>query len=107
MVTCLTKHDTGVLVLLMQLPASSLRRLLYLKHCRISNWKLQTFMFRFRSLDARYAGPTVYKGIKGNIYSADFGDMANDPDLKCFCTTPKSCLKRGVHDLRRCTGKSH
>jgi hypothetical protein len=64
-------------------------------------------MFRFRSLDARYAGPTVYKGIKGNIYSADFGDMANDPDLKCFCTTPKSCLKRGVHDLRRCTGKSH
>ncbi|PNF38578.1 hypothetical protein B7P43_G03985 [Cryptotermes secundus] len=56
------------------------------------------------SLNARYVGPTVYKGIKGNIYSADFGDMSNNPDLKCFCTTPKSCLKRGVHDLTRCTG---
>ena len=49
-------------------------------------------------------GPTVYKGIKGRIYSADFGDMSNDPELGYFCTTPKSCLKRGVHDLTRCTG---
>jgi hypothetical protein len=49
----------------------------------------------------------VFKGIKGRIYSADFGDMSNDPDLNCFCTTPKSCLKRGVHDLTRCTGMCH
>jgi hypothetical protein len=54
-----------------------------------------------------YVGPTVFKGIKGRIYSADFGDMSNDPDLKCFCTTPKSCLKRGVHDLTKCAGPSH
>jgi hypothetical protein len=68
--------------------------------------KLWIFTFIFRSLNARYVGPTVYKGIKGNKYSADFGDVSNDLDLKCFCTTPKSCLKRGVHDLTRCTGKS-
>jgi hypothetical protein len=49
----------------------------------------------------------MFKGVKGRIYSVDFGDMSNDPDLKCFCTTPKSCLKRGVHDLTRCAGTYH
>ncbi|KDR22466.1 Lysosome membrane protein 2, partial [Zootermopsis nevadensis] len=67
--------------------------------------KIESFLPELcRSLNVLYAGPTVFKGLKGRIYSADFGDMSNDPDLKCFCTTPKSCLKRGVHDLTRCTG---
>ncbi|KAJ9589996.1 hypothetical protein L9F63_016888, partial [Diploptera punctata] len=57
-----------------------------------------------RSLMVNYKDKTEYKGIKGNIYTADFGDPDNNPELKCFCTTPKTCLKRGVHDLTRCAG---
>jgi hypothetical protein len=48
----------------------------------------------------------MYKGIHSFRYSADFGDMSTDPELKCFCTTPDTCMKKGVHDLTRCSGKT-
>jgi hypothetical protein len=54
---------------------------------------------------AYYTGRIRYKGIEAYTYSADFGDMSQDPDLTCFCTTPDTCLKKGVHDLTNCVGK--
>ncbi|KAJ4446790.1 hypothetical protein ANN_13488, partial [Periplaneta americana] len=57
-----------------------------------------------RAMDAIYVGPIVFKGIRARIFSVDFGDMSSDPELKCYCATPKTCVKRGVHDLTRCVG---
>jgi hypothetical protein len=59
-----------------------------------------------RSIGAVYKESVVYKGIHSFRYSADFGDMSTDPELKCFCATPETCMKKGVHDLTRCSGKA-
>lgn len=60
----------------------------------------------YRSIGAEYKESIVYKGIHSFSYSAGFGDMSTDPELKCFCTTPDTCMKKGVHDLTRCAGKT-
>lgn len=57
-----------------------------------------------RSIGAEYKESIVYKGIHSYSYGADFGDMSSDPQLKCFCTTPTTCMKKGIHDLTRCSG---
>lgn len=28
--------------------------------------------------------------------------MSKDPELKCFCKTPETCLKKGLFDLFNC-----
>ena len=62
--------------------------------------------FTYRSIGAVYKESIVYKGIQSYSYSADFGDMSSDPELKCFCTTPTTCMKKGIHDLTRCSGNT-
>lgn len=57
-----------------------------------------------RSLEVKYVGPKDYKGIHGYHFVADLGDMSTDPDLKCFCPTNDTCLKRGAFDVTKCTG---
>ncbi|KAJ9589995.1 hypothetical protein L9F63_016887, partial [Diploptera punctata] len=57
-----------------------------------------------RSIAADFKEEVMYKGIKGFKFAAGFGDMSTDPALKCFCTTPETCWKRGLHDLTRCLG---
>ncbi|PNF38576.1 Sensory neuron membrane protein 1 [Cryptotermes secundus] len=57
-----------------------------------------------RAAVAEYQYATTYSGIRSYKYSGHFGDISADPDLKCHCTTPSTCLKRGVHDISRCTG---
>jgi len=61
--------------------------------------------FILRSIAAYYTRHTTYKGYEAYTYNADFGDMSQNPDLECFCTTPDTCLKKGVHDLTNCVGK--
>jgi len=58
-----------------------------------------------RSIAAIFTRRETYKGYEAYTYNADFGDMSQDPDLECFCTTPDTCLKKGVHDLTNCVGK--
>lgn len=43
-----------------------------------------------------------YHGIKTNVYIANIGDFANDPELKCFCDTPDTCPPKGIMDLFKC-----
>jgi hypothetical protein len=62
--------------------------------------------FLCRSIGAVYTESIVYKGIHSFKYSAGFGDMSTDPELKCFCTSPDTCMKKGVHDLTRCSGNT-
>ncbi|XP_069694772.1 sensory neuron membrane protein 1-like [Periplaneta americana] len=57
-----------------------------------------------RAAEAENLGPRKFKGIKGFLFNANFGDMSTDPKLKCFCTTPDTCMKKGIHDTTRCTG---
>nr|AMA98190.1 chemosensory protein [Blattella germanica] len=57
-----------------------------------------------RSVEAYHVDNITYKGFKAYTYTADFGDMSSDPQFKCFCTTPDTCLKKGVHDLTNCVG---
>ena len=58
-----------------------------------------------RSIAADFKEDVEFKGLKGFKYSAGFGDMSKEEDLKCFCTTPETCWKQGLHDLTRCQGK--
>lgn len=37
-----------------------------------------------------------------NRYEVDLGDMMSNKDDKCYCTTPKTCMKKGVIDVTRC-----
>lgn len=46
----------------------------------------------------------VFKGIPGNRYTGNFGDMENDPDMQCYCPAPGKCLKKGLIDLTKCAG---
>ncbi|XP_045774231.1 indole-3-acetaldehyde oxidase-like [Maniola jurtina] len=51
-----------------------------------------------------YQKKTSYKGIKTNRYIANIGDLANDPDLQCFCGDPDKCPPKGLMDLTKCLG---
>nr|ALV87596.1 sensory neuron membrane protein 1 [Drosicha corpulenta] len=57
-----------------------------------------------RSMPAKYVRDAEYNGIMCYYYDADFGDMSTDPDLKCFCPTNTTCLKKGAFSLQQCTG---
>ncbi|XP_069696282.1 sensory neuron membrane protein 1-like [Periplaneta americana] len=57
-----------------------------------------------RAPDAEYQYQTTYSGIRAFKYAVDLGDTSTDPELKCYCTTPETCLKHGVHDISRCAG---
>jgi hypothetical protein len=70
-------------------------------------WQYRFNKFVPRSMAAYYTGGTKYKGLKAYTYSADFGDMSEDADLRCFCNTPHTCLKKGVHDLTKCVGRTN
>lgn len=37
-----------------------------------------------------------------NRYEADFGDMSANEDMKCYCPTPGTCLRKGVFDVSKC-----
>nr|QKV34981.1 Sensory neuron membrane protein 1a [Dendroctonus adjunctus] len=36
------------------------------------------------------------------IFISLLGDQSKNPDEKCFCTTPATCLKKGLMDLYKC-----
>jgi hypothetical protein len=71
---------------------------------RLSNRRIFS---HFRAVVAEYQYATTYRGIRCYKYSADFGDTSADPELKCFCRTPTTCLKKGVHDVSRCAGENY
>nr|AKN78948.1 sensory neuron membrane protein 1 [Ectropis obliqua]AZB86632.1 sensory neuron membrane protein 1 [Ectropis obliqua] len=45
---------------------------------------------------------TSYKGIKTNRYTVNIGDLANDPELNCYCDAPDKCPLKGLMDLSKC-----
>lgn len=57
-----------------------------------------------RSIIATFVEETYYDGIKVNRYTADLGDMSTDEELKCYCPTPTTCLKKGLMDISKCNG---
>nr|UEN71286.1 sensory neuron membrane protein 1 [Gregopimpla kuwanae] len=58
-----------------------------------------------RSMGARWDGThSSVGGIPANHYTAELGDMSTDPELKCFCPTEDTCLKKGLFDLFACVG---
>ncbi|XP_022114656.2 sensory neuron membrane protein 1-like [Pieris rapae] len=57
-----------------------------------------------RSFKPWYQKKTSYQGIKTNRYIANIGDLANDPDLQCYCESPEKCPPKGLMDLTKCMG---
>uniref|UniRef100_A0AAR5PYB4 Sensory neuron membrane protein 1 n=1 Tax=Dendroctonus ponderosae TaxID=77166 RepID=A0AAR5PYB4_DENPD len=55
-----------------------------------------------RSLIAQFDKHDKYDGIPVSSFFASLGDQSKNPAEKCFCTTPETCLKRGLMDLYRC-----
>ncbi|XP_063538704.1 uncharacterized protein LOC134747956 [Cydia strobilella] len=67
--------------------------------------KLQTFSGDLcRSFKPWYQKKTSYRGIKTNRYIANIGDLANDPELNCFCDAPDKCPLKGLMDVTKCVG---
>ena len=55
-----------------------------------------------RSLDAKYDGKGKYNGIPVSRYIADFGDMSNNPEEKCYCRSEDACMLKGALDMTKC-----
>lgn len=49
-----------------------------------------------RSLIAQFDKHEKYDGIPVSSYFASLGDQSKNPEEKCFCTTPETCLKKGI-----------
>ncbi|KAJ1531328.1 hypothetical protein ONE63_000012 [Megalurothrips usitatus] len=56
------------------------------------------------SLGAKFQDKVVVKGVPGYRYTATLGDMSSEPNMRCFCPTPDTCLKRGLIDISKCSG---
>lgn len=65
-------------------------------------WNFQPGMCR--SLRGEFRQTSKYKGIRANRYYLDFGDIANKPELQCFCREPGICPLKGTMDLFPCVG---
>nr|ALR72543.1 sensory neuron membrane protein SNMP1b [Colaphellus bowringi] len=57
-----------------------------------------------RNVVAEYVEDSVTKGVKTRRYEATLADMQNNEEDKCYCPTPKTCLRKGVFDLSKCMG---
>ncbi|CAH0560924.1 unnamed protein product [Brassicogethes aeneus] len=57
-----------------------------------------------RSLKAFFVKPENYDGIPAKMFTANLGDSSTNANEKCYCTTPETCLKKGLMDLFKCTG---
>lgn len=57
-----------------------------------------------RSLGARFSHKTKVKGLNTYHYTATLGDMSTNPEEKCFCPTPETCLSKNLFDLTKCVG---
>ncbi|KAG5888615.1 hypothetical protein JTB14_037827 [Gonioctena quinquepunctata] len=57
-----------------------------------------------RSLNAFFVRKTKYDGIPCGEYTASLGDMSKNENEKCYCTSPDTCLKKGLIDLYKCSG---
>ncbi|KAJ2951447.1 hypothetical protein O0L34_g13600 [Tuta absoluta] len=55
-----------------------------------------------RSFKPWFQKKTSYSGIKTNRYIANIGDLANDPEVNCFCEAPDKCPPKGVMDAYKC-----
>nr|ALR72542.1 sensory neuron membrane protein SNMP1a [Colaphellus bowringi] len=57
-----------------------------------------------RSLIAFFVRKSTYDGIPCGEFTADLGDMSKNEKEKCYCSTPETCLKKGMMDLYKCSG---
>ncbi|XP_076281251.1 sensory neuron membrane protein 1 isoform X2 [Lasioglossum baleicum] len=57
-----------------------------------------------RSVTAPYRYDSKIKGLHTYHFSADYGDVKSNPDEKCFCSTPDTCLDKDLMDLEKCVG---
>ncbi|KAJ8948280.1 hypothetical protein NQ318_020765 [Aromia moschata] len=55
-----------------------------------------------RNMQPKYVKSTVIKGIDVFRYEGDLGDMEHNEEEKCYCSTPRTCLKKGVFDVSKC-----
>ncbi|KAK0097725.1 hypothetical protein PV326_014253 [Microctonus aethiopoides] len=55
-----------------------------------------------RSMGAKFQKKSDVAGIASNRYTVEIGDMSKDSELKCFCPTNTTCLKKGLFDLFNC-----
>ncbi|GAB1868221.1 Sensory neuron membrane protein 1 [Camponotus japonicus] len=57
-----------------------------------------------RSISMHYRYHSRVKGVNTLHYTGDLGDMSKNPEEKCFCPTPDTCLTRNLYDLSKCIG---
>lgn len=56
-----------------------------------------------RSFAATYTGKdNTFRGIPTAMYTLEFDDIANDPELQCFCRSDDHCPVKGTIDLFPC-----
>lgn len=56
------------------------------------------------SLPIRPVKSSRFRGTPTYLYTADFGDVASDENLLCYCRTEDHCPMKGTFDLFNCIG---
>lgn len=56
------------------------------------------------SLGLRPIKKTRYRGIAAYRYTTDFGDIASNETLQCYCRSEEHCPIKGTFDLFSCIG---
>ena len=57
-----------------------------------------------RNMGVQYSHRTKVKGVNTYHYTAGLGDMTTNPEEKCYCPTPDTCLTKNLQDLYKCMG---
>ncbi|VEN39902.1 unnamed protein product [Callosobruchus maculatus] len=57
-----------------------------------------------RNVEAIPVSKDYMKGLHVRVYEATMGDMEHNEADKCYCSSPTTCLKKGLFDLSKCMG---
>nr|CAH7722186.1 unnamed protein product [Callosobruchus chinensis] len=57
-----------------------------------------------RNIEAIPVSTDYMKGLHVRVYEATMGDMEHNEDDKCYCSTPSTCMKKGLFDLSKIYG---
>nr|CAI5843329.1 unnamed protein product [Callosobruchus analis] len=57
-----------------------------------------------RNIEVIPVSKDYMKGLHVRVYEATMGDMEHNENDKCYCSSPTTCMKKGLFDLSKCMG---
>lgn len=76
-------------------------KICYFNNCTVLFLLLKYF---YSTVQFNHVEDVRMNGVNAREFHATLGDMDSNPEEKCYCPTPTTCLKKGMMDLFNCTG---